>query len=107
MSFPSIHKQLLFYFSLVVLTNHKLASWMGELGVGWENMGNTEDMENTESMKNMENMERMENIDQMTRNMLFFIQNTLFMTQCTLFSCPGRMIANSIPARLVATRMRG
>ena len=23
-----------------------------------------------------------------------------------LFSCPGRMIANSIPARLVATRMR-
>ena len=24
----------------------------------------------------------------------------------SLFSCPGRMIANSIPARLVATRMR-
>ena len=26
--------------------------------------------------------------------------------QCQLLSCPGRMIANSIPARLVATRMR-
>ena len=24
----------------------------------------------------------------------------------SFFSCPGRMIANSIPARLVATRMR-
>ena len=27
-------------------------------------------------------------------------------TTYLLFSCPGRMIANSIPARLVATRMR-
>ena len=28
------------------------------------------------------------------------------MSPTGIFSCPGRMIANSIPARLVATRMR-
>ena len=63
LSIPSIHKQLLLYFSLVDLTNHKLtsrwASWIRENGVGWENLGNTE------NMKNMENMDKMENIDQM------------------------------------------
>ena len=34
-------------------------------------------------------------------NLICFVFNDF-----NLFSCPGRMIANSIPARLVATRMR-
>ena len=32
--------------------------------------------------------------------------SALIIVIADIFSCPGRMIANSIPARLVATRMR-
>ena len=34
------------------------------------------------------------------------LSNVFLMTSLNIFSCPGRMFANSISARLVATRMR-
>ena len=47
--------------------------------------------------ESMENMEKMEDINHMSKNTLYVIQNTPFMTQNSLYTFPGANRANIDP----------